>query len=297
MRATAECAVADGTLISLERPSPVEPQPTVEIAPSSGWFNFDLRETWAARELLLFLIWRDLKVRYKQTVIGVVWVIIQPLLTMLIFSFFFGRLAKIPSGGLPYPLFYYCALLPWTYFATALSGSTQVMIEHERVITKVYFPRVLLPLSAVLSGLVDFAVSLVILVGMIAYYNMPLRPSMLLLPLFLALAVATAFGMGLWLSALNAIYRDVRHAIPFLIQLWMFASPVAYPSSLVPGKWRWLYSLNPMAGVIEGFRWAATGHGRPPGPQLLISAGMVCVLLLTGFMYFKSMEGTIADRI
>ena len=271
--------------------------PTSLIAPSGGWFDLDLREVWNSRELLLFLVWRDLKVRYKQTVIGVAWVVIQPLLTMLVFSFFFGRLAKMPSGGLPYPLFYYCALLPWTYFAGALNAATQTIIEHERVITKVYFPRVLLPMSAVMSGLVDAAVSFAILIGMCVFYHVIPRATTLLLPLFMLLAVATALGMGLWLSALNALYRDVRHAIPFLIQLWMFLSPVAYPSTLIPLKWRTLYGLNPIAGVVEGFRWALTGRGSPPGALLAVSCAVVLVLLCSGVVYFKSMEATIADRI
>jgi lipopolysaccharide transport system permease protein len=247
--------------------------------------------------LLYFLTWRDLKVRYKQTAIGVAWVVIQPVVTMLIFSFFFGHLAKMPSEGLPYPLFYYCALLPWTYFASALNSATQTIVEHERVITKVYFPRILLPMSAVISGLVDAGVSFVLLIGMSFYYHITPKATTLLLPLFMLLAIATALGVGLWLSALNALYRDVRHAIPFLIQFWMFLSPVAYPSTLIPAKWRWLYGLNPMAGVVEGFRWALTGHGRAPNSLLLTSTVAVIVLLMGGLMYFKSMEGTIADRI
>jgi lipopolysaccharide transport system permease protein len=270
---------------------------TFDIVPPRGWFDLDLRELWASRELLWFLVWRDLKVRYKQTAIGVGWVVIQPVATMLIFSVFFGRLARMPSDGLPYPVFYYCALLPWTYFATALTNATQTIIEHERVITKVYFPRVLLPMSAVLSGLIDVAVSMVILVGMMLYYHLAPKPTALLAPLFLLLAIATALGVGLALSALNAIYRDVRHAMPFLIQFWMFASPVAYPSSLVPAHWRWLYGLNPMAGVIEGFRWALTGHGQPPSGFLFVSAFCVLLSLVGGLLYFKKMEGAMSDRI
>jgi lipopolysaccharide transport system permease protein len=296
MTPTNECVLPESALNALGRAVP-EAAATFDITPPKGWFELDLHEIWASRELLYFLVWRDLKVRYKQTVIGVAWVVLQPLLTMLIFSFFFGRLARMPSAGLPYPLFYYCALLPWMYFSTSLTGATQTIIEHEKVITKVYFPRILLPLSAVLSGLVDFAVSLTMLTGMMFYYRLVPRPTALLVPLFLTLAVATALGMGLWLSALNALYRDVRHAIPFLIQFWLFASPVAYPSTLIPAKWRWLYGLNPMAGVIEGFRWALTGHGQPPSGFLLASAGMVALVFLGGLAYFKGMEGTIADRI
>lgn len=297
MTTTNECVLTGPTLNAQAGEALAETEPTFDITPPKGWFEFDLRELWDYRELLYFLVWRDLKVRYKQTVIGVAWVVLQPLLTMALFSFFFGRLAKMPSAGLPYPLFYYCALLPWMYFATSLTGATQTIIEHEKVITKVYFPRVLLPVASVLSGLVDFAVSFTMLMGMMFYYHVALRPTVFLVPLFLALAVATALGVGLWLSALNALYRDVRHAIPFLVQFWLFASPVAYPSTLVPAKWRWLYGLNPMAGVIEGFRWALTGHGQPPTGFLMISTAMVALVFFGGLAYFNGMEGTIADRI
>lgn len=267
------------------------------IAPPRGWFELDWREMWNSRELLYFFIWRDLKVRYKQTAIGVAWVVIQPLLAMLVFTLFFGRLAKMPSEGLPYPVFYYTALLPWMYFAAALTNATNTIVEHQRVITKVYFPRMILPLSAVLSGLVDFAIGFVLLIGMMLYYHQVPTVATLLLPLFLLLTVATALAMGLWLSAINAIYRDVRYAVPFLVQFWLFASPVAYPSTLVPVRWRWLYGLNPMVGVIEGFRWALTGHGQAPGALILVSAGTVLFLLIGGVVYFRKMEGTIADMV
>jgi homopolymeric O-antigen transport system permease protein len=249
------------------------------------------------RELLLFLVWRDLKVRYKQTVIGVAWVVLQPLMSMGVFTLFFGRLAKLPSDGLPYPVFYFAALAPWTYFSTALTTVTNVVVENQRVITKVYFPRLILPLSSVLSGLVDFGIAFVALVALVLGYG--LRPGLhaLMLPFLLLLAVATALGIGLWLSALNALYRDVKYVTPFLVQFWMLASPVAYPSSLVPAKWRWLYGLNPMAGVIEGFRWALTGHGQAPGALLLASAGAVVVLLVGGMLFFQRMEGTVADLV
>jgi len=214
-----------------------------------------------------------------------------------VFSLFFGRLARIPSQGLPYPVFYYCALLPWMYFAGALQNATNTVVEHQRMITKVYFPRLVLPLAAVLSGLVDFAISFVVFLGMMLYYGLVPTRSALLLPVLLLLAVLTALGVGLWLSALNAIYRDVRYVLPFLVQFWMFASPVAYPSELVPEKWRWLYGLNPMAGVIEGFRWALTGRGRPPGVLMLASGLMVGVVLLGGLVFFRKMEGTIADVV
>jgi lipopolysaccharide transport system permease protein len=257
----------------------------------------DLAEFWAYRELLYFFVWRDIKVRYKQTVIGAAWAVLQPLMTMLVFSLFFGMLAKIPSQGLPYPVFYYCALLPWTYFATAMQSATNIVVEQQRVITKVYFPRVVLPIASVLSGLVDFAIAFVVFLPMMAYYHIVPTAAVLWLPVFTLLAVLTALGVGLWLSALNALYRDVRYIVPFLVQFWMFGSPVAYPSSLVPVKWRWLYGLNPMAGVIEGFRWALTGHGQPPGILLAASSAAVVLLVLSGLVYYHAMEGTIADVV
>jgi lipopolysaccharide transport system permease protein len=296
MRTTEEYAISVPAVEPMTGPQ-APALPVTHVTPSRGWFDLNFREMWTGRELLLFFVWRDLKVRYKQTAIGVGWVVIQPLLAMLVFSFFFGRLAKMPSGGLPYPLFYYCALLPWTYFANSFTSATQTIVEHEKMITKVYFPRLFLPFSSVMSGLVDFAVSLVLLIGMTAYYHIVPKPTVLLIPVFLLLAVGTALGAGLWLSALNALYRDVRHAVPFMIQLWFFVSPVAYPSTLIPSRWRWLYGLNPMAGVIEGFRWALSGHGQPPNALMLVSAVMVIVMFLGGLLYFKNMEGTIADRI
>ncbi len=267
------------------------------IAPSNSWLDLNLRELWDYRELLYFFVWRDLKVRYKQTAIGAAWAILQPFLTMLVFSLFFGRLAHIPSNGLPHSVFYYSALLPWIYFAGALQNATNTMVENQRVITKVYFPRLLLPMAAVTSGLADFAFGFVVFLGMLLYYRIAPGPAILLLPFFLLLAVLTALGAGLWLSALNAIYRDVRYVVPFLIQFWMFASPVAYPSSLVPERWRWLYGLNPMAGVVEGFRWSLTGHGQPPNILLAASTVMVLLLLAVGVAYFQKMEGTIADVV
>src|SRR5271154_7446821 len=267
------------------------------IAPPRGWFDLRLRELWAYRELLYFFIWRDVKVRYKQTVIGVAWVVIQPVLTMGVFTLFFGRLAKLPSDGLPYPVFYFTALVPWTYFATALQSCTAVVVENQRVITKVFFPRLVLPLSAVVSGLGDFAIGFVGLGVVLAFYGMRASAGALWLPALLLLAILTALGVGLWMSALNALYRDVRYVVPFLMQFWMFASPVAYPSSLVPQRWRWLYGLNPMAGVIDGFRWALTGHGQPPGPLLLASSAVVVLILLGGLFFFQRMEGAIADRV
>jgi lipopolysaccharide transport system permease protein len=278
--------------------SPTAPQaPVLRITPPGGWMELHLGELWESRELLYFFIWRDIKVRYKQTAIGAAWAVLQPFMTMVVFSLFFGALAHIPSQGLPYPVFYYSALLPWTYFATALQNSTNTIVENQRVITKVYFPRLILPLSAVLSGLLDFAIAFVLFLAMMLYYRIHPTWTMLFFPAFLLLAVLTALGVGLWLSALNAIYRDVRYVLPFLVQFWLFASPVAYPSSLVPTKWRWAYGLNPMAGVIEGFRWSLSGHGDPPSRLLIASTLVVLAILFGGLAYFQKMETTIADVV
>jgi lipopolysaccharide transport system permease protein len=269
----------------------------VAITPQHGWLEIGWRDLWGHRELLYFLVWRDVKVRYKQTVIGIGWAVLQPALTMIVFTLFFGKLAKIPSNGLPYPVFYYAGLLPWTYFATALGSATSTLVEHQRTITRVYFPRLILPLAAVVPALVDFAISFLLLVAMMVYYHIAPGPAVLALPVFLLLAVLTALAAGLWLAAMNAVYRDVRYAIPFLTQFWMFASPVVYPSNLVPTKWRWVYGLNPMTGVIESFRWSLTGHGQPPSLLLVASAVAVLALLLGGLIYFQRMEGTIADVV
>ena len=236
----------------------------LRITPPSRWWTIPFSELWEYRELLYFFVWRDIKIRYKQTAIGAAWAVLQPFLTMLVFTLIFGKLAHIPSDGLPYAIFYYSALLPWMYFAAALQNATNTIVENQRLITKVYFPRLALPLSSVLSGLVDFGVSFLMFIAMMVYYRIRPTAAILWLPVFLLLAILTALGVGLWLSALNAIYRDVRYVLPFLVQFWLFASPVVYPSSLVPAKWRWLYGLNPMAGVIEGFRWSLAGNGRPP---------------------------------
>jgi lipopolysaccharide transport system permease protein len=262
-----------------------------------GWLDLNLRELWEYRELLYFFVWRDLKVRYKQTAIGALWAILQPFLTMLVFSLFFGRFARLPSDGLPHPVFYYSGLLAWIYFSSALQHATSTMVENQRVITKVFFPRLLLPMASVGPGLVDLGFGLLVFLGLALYYRIATGYAILLLPVFLLLALLTALGVGLWLSAFNALYRDVRHIVPFLVQFWMFASPVAYPSSMVPQRWQWLYSLNPMARVVEGFRWSLTGHGQPPGIPLLVSASMVLLLLTGGVIYFRKVEGTIADVV
>ena len=298
-------SVTAGSPLSAQLPTPPPtPAPlpefqvaTVRIEPPRGWFELRLREVWMYRELLYFMVWRDLKVRYKQTVIGVAWVVLQPLMSMGVFTLFFCKLAKLPSDGLPYQVFVFAALVPWTYFSTSLATATNVVVANQRVITKVYFPRLILPLSSVISGLVDFAIALVVLVSMVFWFGLRPGPQVVWLPLFLLLAMATALGVGLWLSALNALYRDVQYVMPFMIQFWMLASPVAYPSSLVPVKWRWLYGLNPMAGVIEGFRWALTGHGQAPGAMMIASAGAVVAILLGGAVFFQRMEGTVADLV
>src|SRR5438874_8157770 len=269
---------------------------TIRIEPPRSLFELRLREVWAYRELLYFFVWRDVKIRYKQTAIGVLWVDLQPVLTLLVFTLFFGRLAKLPSQGLPYPVFYFAALVPWTYFSYALQSTTNVVVDNQRLITKVYFPRLILPISAALSGLVDFAIGFVVLAIFTVGYGIRPTLAVLWLHALLALAFFTALGVGLWLSALNALYRDVRYVIPFLIQFWMFASPVAYPSSLVPVRWRWLYGLNPMAGVIDGFRWAITGRGQAPS-LLLASAFAVALVVLGGLVFFNRMETSVADRV
>jgi len=276
---------------------PIADPVVLRIAPPTDWFKPNLLELWESRELVYFFVWRDIKIRYKQTVIGAAWAVLQPFLTMLIFSLFFGKLAHIPSEGLPYPIFFYCALLPWMYFAASLQNATNTIVENQRLITKVYFPRLALPLASVLSGLVDFGISFLMFIVMMVYFGMRPSAGILWLPAFLLLAILTALGVGLWLSALNAVYRDVRYVVPFMVQFWMFASPVVYPSSLVPEKWRWLYGLNPMAGVIEGFRWSLAGHGSPPGRMLFVSSGVMILILLSGVAYFQKMETTIADVV
>jgi lipopolysaccharide transport system permease protein len=271
--------------------------PITRIEPPRGWFDLRLKELWDYRELLYFFVWRDVKIRYKQTAIGVLWVVLQPLLTMIVFTLFFGNLAKMPSQGLPYPVFYFVAVVPWMYFSTALLTATNVVVEHQRVITKVFFPRLILPFSSVISGLVDFAIGFMVLLIFTLSYGIRPGFTAFLLPFFLLLAVLTALGVGLWLSALNALYRDVRYLMAFLVQFWMLASPVAYPSSMVPDRYRWLYGLNPMAGVIDGFRWSLTGTGNAPATVLLTSSIMVCLILIGGLAFFNRMEVSIADRV
>jgi lipopolysaccharide transport system permease protein len=269
----------------------------IRIEPSRGWFTFDLKELWEYRELLLFLAWRDIKVRYKQTSLGIAWAVIQPVTTMLIFTGIFGKLAQVPSEGLPYPIFAFSAVLPWNYFAGALTISTNSVVTNSNLISKVYFPRIIVPLSGVISGVVDFGIGLVILIGMMFWFGIVPTWGIVVLPCFLLLATATALGVGLWLSALNARYRDIGYLIPFLIQCWMYASPVAYPVSLVPEKWRLVYSLNPMVGVIEGFRWGLLGKQHPAVGVMAVSILAVIGLLVAGVCFFKHMERTFADVV
>lgn len=270
---------------------------STRIEPPSGLFDLHLHELWAYRELLYSFVWRDVKVRYKQTFIGVLWVVLQPLLTMGVFTIFFGRLAKIPSQGLPYPVFYFAALVPWAYFSSAITSCTNVVVNNQQVITKVYFPRLVLPLSAVCSPLVDFCVGLVVMIVLTLSFGIRPPATVLLLPVLIIVAVLTALAVGLWTSALNALYRDVTAIIPFAVQFWMIASPVAYPSSLVPQRWRALYGLNPMVGVIDGFRWALTGNGQPPGLMIFVSAGVIVILFFGGLVFFQRMEGSVTDRV
>ncbi len=275
-------------------------QPTAvtrRLQPSTSWGSRRVvTELLAYRELLFFFVWRDVKVRYKQTVLGAAWAIVQPLMTMVVFTVFFGRLARVPSDGLPYPVFSLMALVPWTYFASALSACSTSLTGYQHIISKVYFPRLLVPFAAVIAPLVDFAIGFVILAAMLAWYGIVPAASIVWLPALLLLAVATAAGVGVWLAALNVRYRDVRYVVPFAVQLWMFATPVAYPASLVPERWRAVYYLNPMAGVIEGFRWALAG-GPPPGALTLVSATVVVALIIGGSLYFRRVEGTFADVI
>ncbi len=288
-------------LIDVERvriwniPSSLTPE--IVIEPSKGWVSLKLGELWQYRELLFFLIWRDVKVRYKQAVLGIAWAIIQPLVTMVIFSVIFGQLAKLPSEGIPYPVFCYAALLPWQFFSGALTRCGTSLVGNANLLTKVYFPRLIIPLSATLSGLVDFAISFIVLLGLMLYYRMFPTWAVLWLPLLVIFTLVTALSVGLWLSALNVQYRDVQHIIPFLIQAWMFASPVVYSAELIPsGPWRFVYGLNPLTGVIQGFRWILLGT-RPPHEWMIVSAGVVVILIVTGLYYFRRMEKSFADVV
>ncbi len=272
--------------------------PSITVIKSSkGWVPLRLRDLWEYRELLYFLAWRDIKVRYKQTALGALWAIIQPFFTMVVFSIFFGRLAKIPSDGIPYPLFAYAALVPWTFFANGLSLSSNSLVGSAELITKVYFPRLIIPVSSILSGLIDFVIAFAVFILMALYYGIYPTKSIILLPFLLLLGFTTALGVGLWLSALNVRFRDVRYIIPFLTQFWLFATPIAYPSSLLSEPWRTVYGMNPMVGVVEGFRWALLGTETAPGAMIIVSSLVAVCLLVSGVFYFKKVEKYFADVI
>jgi len=271
--------------------------PFIHIQPARKWLSLDVGELWVYRELIYFLIWRDIKVRYKQTAIGAAWAILQPLLMMVIFTLVFQYIAKIQSDGVPYPVFAYTALLPWSFFSGALSRCSASVAQQANLVSKVYFPRLIAPLSATVSGIVDFAISFALLALMLAWYGIMPTWGVLALPVLLFLALMTALSVGLWLSALHVKYHDVGHLIPFLVQMWMYASPVAYPVSEIPEKWRLIYSLNPMVGVIEGFRWALLGTQRPDFRVMAVSISCVFALLFAGVIYFKRMERSFADVI
>jgi lipopolysaccharide transport system permease protein len=266
------------------------------IESQDRWEGLHLADLWRYRELLYFLTWRDIKVRYKQTLLGAAWAVLQPVLTMIVFSIIFGQLAQLPSEGIPYPIFTYTALLPWQLFAFALANSSNSLVGNQNLVSKVYFPRLVIPIAAVLPGLVDFCIAFVVLAGMMLFYQVPVTPRIVWLPLLLLLAVATALAVGIWLSALNVEYRDVRYVVPFLTLFWQYATPIAYSSTLIPDRWRLLYGLNPLTGVVEGFRWALLGKGTT-GDLIWISAAIVCLLLFTGMAYFKRMEASFADVI
>ena len=272
-------------------------EPTVVIEPRKGLFHLDLKSIWEYRELLYFLVWRDLKVRYKQTAIGVGWTVLQPLIAMVIFTVIFGHFAKIPSDGVPYPIFAFCGLLPWTYFATALNRCMVSVVADAQLVSKVFFPRLILPMAGTISGIIDFLISLALFLGLMVWYGFVVTWWLLTLPLFLMLALLTALAVGLWVSALNVRYRDVSYTIPFLTQVWMFASPIIYPVTMIPEKYRSLYSLNPMAGVIEGFRWALLGKANPDFAVMAVSAVVVVSVLAGGLVFFRRMERTFADVV
>jgi lipopolysaccharide transport system permease protein len=271
--------------------------PVTVIEPSKGWVSLRLGALWRFRELLYFLIWRDVKVRYKQTLLGAAWAILQPLLTMVIFSVFFGKLAGMPSDGVPYPLFAYIALVPWTFFANGLTLSSNSLVSNRTLLRKGYFPRLVIPVSAVASGLIDFGIAFVVLLGLAAKYGVTPTVHVLWLPALVLLALVTALGVGLWFAALNVLYRDIQYIVPFLVQVWLYATPIVYPSSLVPARWRTLYAINPMVGVVEGFRWALLGTGTAPGPMILVSAVVSIAILIGGLFFFRRMEKSFSDVV
>jgi len=279
--------------------------PPIILRPTRGWATLNLRDLWLYRELIYFLTWRDIKVRYKQTLLGAAWAVLQPVMTMVIFTFFFSSLAKISTGNIPYPIFAYTGLLPWGLFSKAISDAGHSLVMNRSMITKVYFPRLVIPMGSVLGGVVDFAIAFAVLIILMIYYHFKriggfqfnLTPAIWTLPLFLLLALITALGIGLWLSAINVIYRDAGYIIPTLTQFWLFLTPIAYPASMISPKWRLVYALNPMAGVVEGFRWALLGQGDAPGPMVAVSTMIALIILISGLFYFRRMERSFADEI
>jgi len=274
-----------------------EKEEVIILKPTRGWAALNLGELWLYRELIYFMTWRDLKVRYKQTVLGAAWAILQPFLSMVVFSVFFGRWLGVPSGDVPYPVFSYTALLPWGLFSKAIADAGRSLVTNRAMITKVYFPRLTIPLASVLAGIVDFLIAFVVLLGMMWYYNLELTSKMLTLPFFLLLALIASLGVGLWLSAMNVFYRDIGYIIPFLTQIWFYLSPIVYATSTVPEKLQPIYALNPMVGVIDGFRWALLGQEPAPGPLLIISSAVAVILLVSGVIYFRRVERTFADMV
>jgi lipopolysaccharide transport system permease protein len=277
----------------------VKHQPsTIYIKPTKGLAALNLRDLWIYRELVFFMVWRDVKVKYKQTLLGMAWAVIQPVMTMLVFTFVFGSVAKVATDGIPYPVFSFAALLPWGLFEVALNQGSRSLVAHNNMVTKIYFPRLILPMSSVFAGLVDFVIAFVILIGLMFYYRIsPAYNLLWTLPLFILLAIVTALGVALWLSAINVRYRDVNQALPFLTRFWLFVTPIAYSSEIITGKWQYLYYLNPMAGVVDGFRWALLGSGTGPGIHLWVSTTISILVLISGLFYFRSMEKTFADTI
>jgi lipopolysaccharide transport system permease protein len=280
--------------------STITTKPTEEVIilkPTKGWGSLNLGELWLYRELVYFLTWRDLKVRYKQTALGAGWAILQPVLSMVVFSIFFGGLLNVPSEGVPYPIFSYAALLPWGMFSKALNDTGRSLVSNRAMLTKIYFPRMVIPLASVFSGLVDFLIAFLVMLGLMFYYRIPPTSNVWTLPLFLLLAVVTALGVGLWLSSMNVLYRDIGYMIPYLTNLWFYLTPIVYPASKVPEQWQFIYALNPMVGVVEGFRWALLDTSEAPGPMILVSALIALVIFITGMFYFRRMEKTFADMV
>jgi lipopolysaccharide transport system permease protein len=284
--------------VSIETVKSKSEQQVTIIQPEKGWSALKLGDLWRYRELIYFMTWRDVKVRYKQTLLGASWAILRPFLTMVVFSIFFGNLAKVPSDGIPYPIYTFTALLPWELFATALSQASRSLVQNTNMVTKIYFPRMILPISSILAGVVDFLVAFLVLIGMMIFYKITPTIYIWTLPLYLLLTLVTALGVGLWLSALNVLYRDINYITPFLTQFWLYITPIAYPVSMIPEKWRLIYALNPMSGVVDGFRWALLGNQQSaPGPMLIVSSVIAVVTLVSGLFYFRRMERQFADMV